>query len=78
MCVENTKYFFMVNPNYCISLQNYFNFFFLEVDMFCFLTLLYPASVAIRALTYSGLVANECDGNNFDDKKLSKYYVTYS
>ena len=55
-----------------------FFFFSLEVDMFYFLTLLYPTSVGIRALTYLGLVANECDGNNSDDKKLSKYYVTYN
>ena len=38
--------------------QTCFVSYFLEVDMFCFLTLLHPASVSIKTLTYPGLVAN--------------------
>ena len=32
----------------------------------------------IRALIYLGLVANVWDSSNSNDKKLSKYYVSYS
>ena len=53
---------------------------FLEVDVFYFLTLLHPASVDIRALTYPGLMANwgdsdhhnNDDGNNVDNIVLTK------
>ena len=38
--------------------QTCFAFCFLEIDVFCFLTLPHPASVGIRNLTYPGLVAN--------------------
>ena len=61
---------------------------FSEVKVFCFLfskgkralllDALHPASVGIRALTYPSLVVDVWDGSNSDDKKLSKYYVTYN
>ena len=46
--------------------------------MFYFLMLLHPALVGIRTLTYPSLVDNVCDSSNSNDRKLSKYYVTYN
>ena len=52
--------------------QMYFVSCFLEIDVFCFLTLPHPTSVGIRALTYPGLVANVWDGSNSGDRKLRR------
>ena len=47
--------------------------------MFYFLTLLHPASVGIRALTYLGLMANRRDGdhhNNDDGNDVDNIVLT--
>ena len=53
--------------------------YFLEVDVFYFLLLLHPTSVGIRALTYSGLMANRWDGdhhNNDDGNDVDNIVLT--
>ena len=57
----------------------YFVSCFLEVDVFYFLTLLHPALVGIRALTYLGLMANQRDGdhhNNDDGNDVNNIVLT--
>ena len=52
---------------------------FLEIDVFYFLTLLHPASVGIKALTYPSLMANQQDGdhhNNDDGNDVDNIVLT--
>ena len=59
--------------------QMYFVSCFLEVDVFYFFTLLHPALVGIRALTYPGLMANRRDGdhhNNDDCNDVDNIVLT--